>query len=505
MTVKHLDSYEAVRRHAREIAVLTSASGVLEWDERTYMPGQASEYRAEQLSQLAGLIHARWTDQRFGDQLRELSKSDLAADRASDAGATIHELLRQYDRRTRLPRKLVEELAGIAVVGQHHWLEARAESDFDRLAPTLSRIVELKREEADALRDGGLRYDALLDDFEPGARSSEVAAVFAALGRELVPLVQAIAVSPRQPDASLLFRHYPVEKQEAFARQAVERIGFDFARGRLDTTAHPFCSQLGPHDCRLTTRYNPHDFSDAFFGTLHEAGHGLYDQGLRVDEYGLPLGEAASLGIHESQSRLWENLVGRSEAFWHHFYPQARKTFAALDEVEPGDFYFAVNNARPSLIRTESDEVTYNLHIFIRFALEQALIAGDLKVGDLPGAWNEQYRRQLGIEPTSDATGVLQDIHWSAGAIGYFPTYTLGNLYAAQFFEQAEADIGPLDEQFRRAEFAPLLGWLREKIHRPGRRFRAADLVVRVTGQPLSHEPLVRHLRRKFAPLYRLK
>jgi carboxypeptidase Taq len=270
-------------------------------------------------------------------------------------------------------------------------------------------------------------------------------------------------------------------------------------------TAHPFCCSPGPHDCRITTRYNEHAFSEAFFGILHEAGHGIYEQGLRTDQYGLPPGEATSLGIHESQSRLWENLVGRSRAFWEHFYPQAQRRFAqALSGVSLDDFYFAVNEVRPSLIRVEADEATYNLHILVRFELEQALLDDDLPTGDLPGAWNEKYRSYLGIEPPNDAEGVLQDIHWAGGAVGYFPTYSLGNLYAAQLFAQAEADLGGLADQFAQGAFQPLLEWLCRKIHQHGQRYSAAELVQRITARPLSHNPLIEHLQAKLGPLYGL-
>ncbi|MEX0977907.1 MAG: carboxypeptidase M32 [Pirellulales bacterium] len=280
----------------------------------------------------------------------------------------------------------------------------------------------------------------------------------------------------------------------------------DFRRGRLDVTAHPFCTELGPNDCRITTRYDEHFFNGAFFGTLHEAGHGIYDQGLRTDWYGLPPGEYVSLGIHESQSRLWENLVGRSRAFWQHFFPALQQAFpAALSGVSLDGFYFAINDVRPSLVRVEADEATYNLHILVRFELEQALLKGDLPVSDLPGAWNEKYHQYLGIRPDSDSDGVLQDVHWSAGLVGYFPTYSLGNLYASQFFEQAEKDLGALAPQFARGEFAPLRRWLTENIHRHGRCFSAAELVQRITGKPLSHAPLIAHLRKKLGPLYGMK
>jgi carboxypeptidase Taq len=280
-------------------------------------------------------------------------------------------------------------------------------------------------------------------------------------------------------------------------------IGFDFEAGRLDVTTHPFCSGIGPGDTRLTTRYNPHDFGDSFFSVLHETGHGLYDQGLDPTHYGTPMGSFVSLGIHESQSRLWENFVGRSRPFWERFFPEAQRVFpGALGGVGLEAFYFAINDVRPSFIRTEADEATYNLHILLRFELEQALIGGDLRVGDLPGAWNEDFKRFLGLTPPDDARGCLQDIHWSGGGIGYFPTYTLGNLYAAQFFAHARKDLGDLHGQFQRNEFRPLKEWLNAKIHRHGQRYRAAELVRVVTGEPLNHRYLLDHLRSKFGPLY---
>ncbi len=497
--------YDTLCDYVRRSALLGSIEAVLGWDERTMLPPAGAEHRAEQMKLLAGMIHQRWTDPRLGEWLGELAESPLACDESSDAAATVRRIQRRHERRVKLPQTLVEELTRVSVLGQQAWEEARAKSDFPSFQPWLEKIVQLKRQEADALGYPECRYDALLDEYEPDERTSNVASVLAELREQLVPLVEQIRHSAWRPDASILRRRFPIGEQESFGRDAAARIGFDFHRGRLDVTAHPFCASPGPHDCRITTRYDEHSFSDAFFSILHEAGHGIYEQGLRADQYGLPLGEAASLGIHESQSRLWENMVGRSRAFWEHFYGEAQRRFPqALGDVSLDDFYFAVNEVRPSLIRVEADEATYNLHILVRFELEQALLDGDLSVADLPGAWNEQYGRFLGVTPTSDAEGVLQDIHWSGGAVGYFPTYSLGNLYAAQLFAQAEADLGGLSRQFARGEFQPLLAWLRENVHQQGQRYPAAELVQRITGHPLSHGPLIEHLRSKLEPLYGL-
>lgn len=501
-----MSTFERVCEHVQQTALWGAISELLGWDERTMLPPAAGGYRAEQMTVLSGLLHDRQTDPQLGQWLEELSSGPDAADPTSDRGVTIRRLKRRYDKQVRLPRRLVEELARTRVLSERAWEEARRQSDFATMRPWLEKMFALTREKADALGYPEQRYDALLDDYEPEARTARVAQVLVGLRAELVPLVEAIGQSGRQPDVSLLERRYPVAVQEQFGRQAAERIGFDFHRGRLDVTAHPFCCGVGPDDCRITTRYNEHFFNEAFFGILHEAGHGIYDQGLPTDQYGLPLGEYVSLGIHESQSRLWENLVGRSHAFWEHFFAPAQQAFPeALGHVALDDFYFAINAVRPSLIRVEADEATYNLHILIRFELELALLNEELPVADLPGAWNEKYRQYLGIQPPNDAEGVLQDVHWSAGLIGYFPTYALGNLYGAQFFAAADRALGGLAPQFARGDFVPLRQWLRDEIHAHGQRYNSEELVQRVTGQPLSSAALMRHLRTKLGSIYGLE
>jgi carboxypeptidase Taq len=498
-------TFDKLCAHARETALLQSVAELLGWDERTKMPPAAGAYRAEQMTYLSSLTHRRHTDPQLGDWLDELAASDLASDPHSDAGATIRQMRREYDKLRKLPQTLVEELTRASVLGQQAWVEARRNDDFATFAPILERIVNLKRQQAEAIGYADCPYDALLDDFEPGETTINVAGVLAALRSELVPLVAAIAESSRKPDLNILKRSYSIDAQERFGKQAAAAIGFEFNRGRLDVTHHPFCAGMGPDDCRLTTRYDERFFPSGFFSILHEAGHGIYDQGLRSEQYGLPPGTYVSLGIHESQSRMWENMVGRSVPFWRHFFPLAQQAFPeALGGTQVEDFCFAVNDVRPSLIRVEADEATYNLHIIIRFELEQALINDGLAIKDLPAAWNQKYRDYLDIEPPSDADGVLQDVHWSAALIGYFPTYALGNLYAAQFYAQAAKDVGPLDEQFERGEFASLLGWLREKIHRPGQCYSARELVETVTGQPLSHDSLIAYLREKYTSYYDL-
>ncbi len=504
-TDKHHATYDRLCNHFREVGYLASAQSLLGYDERTKLPPAGADYRAEQMSYLAGLIHQRETAAEVGEWLAELADSPLAADPHSDTGADIVNLRRDYDRKTKLPQALVEELAKLAVLGQQVWAEARKANDFARFRPILERTIELKRQQADAIGHDGTRYDALLDEYEPGARTAEIAVVLNGLRDQLVPLVAAIAASRRRPKLDVLKGRVPTAVQDAFGRQTAAAFGYEFHAGGLEVTHHPFCSTHGPRDVRLTTRYDEQFFPGALFSTLHEAGHGIYEQGLRADRYGLPTGQAVSLGIHESQSRMWENLVGRSRAFWERFFPIARDAFGQpLAGVSLDDFYFAINDVRPSLIRTESDEATYNLHILVRFELEQALLNDELRVADLPAAWHAKYREYLGLQSPTDSDGVLQDVHWSGGAFGYFPTYSLGNLYAAQLFEKAADDLGDLAAMFRRGEFVPLRDWLRQNVHREGRRYPAAELARRITGQPLSHDALLRHLRRKFSPLYDL-
>lgn len=495
--------FDQLCAHARETALLHSIAELMEWDERTFMPPAAGTYRADQIAFMSGWVHKRRTDPRLDQWLRELEASELAADPHSDPGATIRQLRRHYDKLVKVPQALVEELTRNAVLGQQAWVEARKHNSFSSFAPLLKRTIELKREQAEAVGYPRCPYDALLDDYEPGETTENVQHILEGLRRELVPLVAEIADSSRRPNLQILRCYYPLAAQEAFGKQAAVAVGFDFERGRLDVTHHPFCSEMGPDDCRITTRYDEHFFPTSFFGILHEAGHALYDQGLRKEHYGLPPGSFVSLGIHESQSRLWENFVGRSESFWRHFFPLAKQLFpTALADVSWRDFYFAVNDVRPSLIRVEADEATYNLHIIIRFELEQALINDQFPVAELPDAWRWKYRQYLGIEPPNDADGVLQDVHWSAGLFGYFPTYSLGNLYAAQFFAQADRELGNLNQAFSRGDFAGLLDWLRRNVHRRGQCYNATELVQVVTGKALSHGPLLAYLRQKFGALY---
>ncbi|MBN1853191.1 MAG: carboxypeptidase M32 [Pirellulales bacterium] len=502
-TTAFTSAYDSLCHHVSQTALLTSIENVLCWDERTQMPPEAGPYRAVQRSFLAGEIHRRRTDPRLGEWLAILADSPLATDPYSDAGATIRWIQRGYEKQKKLPQSLVEELAETASQAEQVWSEAHKANSFATFQPLLERMIELKKQQAAAYGYNKTPYDPLLDDFEPDATADDIQIILTDLAEELVPLVRAIDRSARQPDINILWQPCSIGAQDVFNRSIAEAIGYSFAAGRLDTTHHPFTVTLGPQDTRITTRYDEHFMPSALFSTLHEVGHALYEQGLPDEHFGLPLGEFVSLGIHESQSRLWENLVGRSRPFWEYLFPAAQDAFPdALGNETLDSFYFAINSVQPSFIRVEADEVTYNLHILIRFELEQAMLTGDLVVADLPGAWNEKYAAYLGIEPPNDSDGCLQDVHWAAGLIGYFPTYALGNLYAAQFYAQAQADLKDLGSLLSRGEFAPLLEWLRSNIYQHGQRYTASELVLRATGRPLSHEALLTSLRTKLGPLY---
>lgn len=496
------EAYEWLASHGKETAYLESMGSLLRWDQRTYIPPGGHPHRAAQLANLARLLHIRHTDPRIGEMLAVVEGSELTRDPLGVEAVNIREWRRTFDRTTKLPERLAVDLARAGSEGQSVWEEARPKNDWNAFKPHLERLISLKREEAEALGYEHEPYDALLDDFEPGETARNIEPVFSELRKALVDLLNRIEGSSRRSDTSILRRHYPRAAQETFARAVLERVGYDFGSGRMDPTSHPFTISIGPGDVRITTRYDVHQFTMGFFGAVHEAGHALYNHGLPAEHWGTPMGRSVSLGIHESQSRMWENLVGRSLGFWKHVYPEAQRLFPALEDVPLESFYFAVNDVRPSLIRTEADEVTYNLHVLLRFELELALMRRELNADDLPEAWSQKMKDLLGLEPPDYADGVMQDIHWAGGAIGYFPTYTLGNLFAAQFFTRAEQDLGDLQQHFSAGELSPLLQWLRAKIHSQGKRYRSRDLVKTVTGEDLNPRRLIDYLREKFGALY---
>jgi carboxypeptidase Taq len=492
-------AYAELVRVSREETILMSCLDLLEWDAEVSMPPGGVEHRAEQSALMAGIAHDRSTDPRYDELLHIVENSTVIADPDSPQSVNVRELRREYDRERRLPRRLVEESARVTALASQVWADARKKNDFKTFAPWLDRIFVLAREEADAVGHNGTRYDALLDDYEPGMTSVQLSQLFSRLKTELAPLVDKLRGQGRATRSGVLAREFPLDRQRLFGESVAAALGFNLQAGRLDTAHHPFCTAIGPGDVRIGLRYHARNFARGIFGLLHEVGHALYEQGLDPAHYGTPMGEAASLGMHESQSRLWENQVGRSEGFWRHFYPQLQHMFQeALRGVPLARFRAAINRVKPGVIRIEADEVTYDLHIMIRFELERSLLAGDLFAADVPQAWSELYARYLGVTPKNDRMGCLQDGHWSEGLIGYFPTYTLGNVYAAQLFAAAERTLGPLDDAFAAGDFRGLRGWLHDNVHRHGQRYTAARIVENVTGQPPDASALIESLLRRY-------
>jgi carboxypeptidase Taq len=495
----------ALKDRLNDVHNIRTAMGLLGWDQQTCMPPGGTGTRAAQMGTLSKLAHELFVSAETGRLLAQAEAEGAGLDYDSDAAALLRAARRDYDLEARLPTELVVETARTTALAFEEWHQARAAGDYGRFAPWLRRIVDLARRRADALGYPEHPYDALLDEFEPGMRASQVAAIFDELKTALVPLVHAVAGQADRVDDAILKRDFDEGRQEEFSRQVAARLGYDFTRGRLDRSAHPFSQGMGRGDVRITTRYERNWLPGALFGTIHETGHALYEQGVAPELDNTLLGTGASLGIHESQSRLWENLVGRSRGFWSYYFPALKACFPeALQGVDAEAFYRSVNRCGPSLIRVEADELTYNLHIIIRFEMELGLLSGAIGIDDAPAAWNERYRDYLGLTPPDDRQGILQDVHWSGGSIGYFPTYTLGNLMSVQFFDQAVAERPGIPAGIERGEFGELLGWLQDRIHRHGRKVLPAELVRRVTGGPLRTGPYLGYLRRKYAGIYTL-
>jgi len=495
------DTYEPFMAKVAELADIGHAEGMLSWDQETYMPPKGAAMRARAQGTLAGLHHERLTAPELVGLVKDLKGQDLTG----DAAVNVREVGRSQDRALKIPKELVVELSQTESLSHEAWIAAREKADFAHFQPWLEKILKLKKEVAERVGYEGTIYNALLDEYEPYTRAEDIEPVFAALKDKLVPLVEKIAATGKFPARGVLDQDFPVAEQEELGRQVLEDLGFDLEAGRLDVAVHPFCSGTSRDDVRLTTRYSADWLPGSLFGTIHEAGHGLYEQGLPEDAVATPAGGSVSLGIHESQSRLWENMVGRSRAFSTHYLPRLKALFPTqLQNVNLDEFYAAVNQVEPSLIRVEADEVTYNLHILLRFELERDLFEGRVEVKDLPSVWNERMQQYLGVCPPDDAQGVLQDVHWSFGLMGYFPTYTLGNLYGAQFFYQAQQELPNLEGQIGRGEFGGLKTWLNDKVHNRGSRLRASELVEEVTGEKLSADYFTNYLEAKFGALYNL-
>jgi carboxypeptidase Taq len=497
--------FEELRTRLGEISDLSAAASLLNWDQHTYMPSGGAKARATVVATLSRATHQRFVSDEIGQLLDDLEPAVKDLGFESFEASLVRVTRRNYDRQRKLPADLVAELAQARALGDIAWRQARQESDFSLFESNLEEIFDLTIQMAEALGYEERPYDALLDRYEPEMKTSELERLFGEMKAALVPLVSAIAERGDVVDDSFLFQNYAKEKQWGFGVEVIERLGFDFEHGRQDFSAHPFTTSLSQSDVRLTTRILPDQFKPGFFATVHESGHGMHGQGIDRVFDRTPLRRSASAGVGESQSRLWENVVGRSRGFWSYWLPRLQEVFPAqLAGVDPDTFYRAVNRVKPSLIRIEADEVTYNLHILLRFEIENLMLDRKVRIADVPELWNAKVEEYLGLRPQNDAEGVLQDMHWGSGLIGYFPGYSLGNLLAAQFYEQALSEQPGIPAQIEAGEYRLLFDWMREKVQMPGAKYTPAELVERVTGGPIQTEPFLRYVREKYTDIYEL-
>ena len=497
------EKIEQLKATLAEISDLDHATALLAWDMQTYMPPAGAEGRGNQLAILDRLVHDRITSPDLGKLLDELKPYAATLEPDSDGARLIKVTARKYDKALHIPARYIEESARLTALAEQAWVVARQKSDFSIFQPYLERTVALRKEYASFFPGIDHPYDALLDDFEPGMKTAEVKTIFDGLRSKQVELIKAIAAKPQVDDG---FLHQPFEaaRQWSFGEEVISKLGFDWKRAWQDKSAHPFTMEIGLKDVRITTRVDANSLNTLLFGTLHECGHAFYSLGVAPELERTSLQDSASFGLDESQSRLWENLVGRSRPFWKHFYPRLQEIFPQLSTIPLDKFYRGINKVAPSFIRVEADEATYNLHILLRLEIEIALLEGKLEVKDLPALWNAKMQETLGVTPPNDAMGVLQDIHWSQGSIGYFATYALGNLISAQLWGKANQDIPDLEGQIEAGRFEALLGWLREKIHRHGAKFEPQELVQRVTGSRIDPAAYIRYLTRKFGEIYNI-
>jgi carboxypeptidase Taq len=489
-------AYDRLKERLAEVTDLTRVARLLFWDQQTMMPPGGTGSRAHQLATVRRTIHELFTAEETGRLLDELRGFEESLDRESNEASLIRVVRRDYEKARRVPPELQGKIAHAASEGLRAWAEAKDTSDFERFLPALERNIDLTRRYIDCFDGGQEPYDILLDDYERGMKTEQVRAIFDRLKAEQIPLIaEIVGRNGDQPDG-VAEGAFSVEGQRAFSREVIEAFGFRPRTWRLDPTAHPFASSGGVDDIRLTTYYHDHNL-DSLFASMHEYGHGLYEHGVDPALERTPLSTDLSYGLHESQSRMWENLVGRSRPFWRHFYPRLQAVFPQLGAVELEQFYRAINRVQPSLVRIHADEVTYNLHVILRFELEQEMVSGGVELRELPDAWAERMHSYLGVEVRNDAEGVLQDMHWGGGRIGYFSTYSLGNVMSLQIWERVLDEIPDLYDQFERGEFAALREWLRDRLHRHGRKFNPAETLEKVVGGPIDPEPYLRYLREK--------
>ncbi len=489
---------------AAELDDLTHIGQLLGWDQQTNMPPGGAEERGMQLASLGRIMHEKFTSNEVGQLIADLEEEvgDLTAE--TDEARSVKGAKREYEKQTKVPLPLLMETIQTTTMAHEAWVEAKTKSDFKIFKPQLEKIVDLRKQYAALFEPYDHIYDPLLDDFEPGMKTAEVKEIFNRMRPQQVELIRAIS-EKEPPDDSFLKQHYDEERQEIIGRYIITRFGYDWKRGRLDVAPHPFTTEFGQGDVRITTRYLDDDAGSALFGTMHEAGHAMYEQGIPSKYRRHPLSGSASLAIHESQSRLWENLVGRSKEFWTFLYPSMQMLFPEyLSNVSMEDFYRGINKVQPSFIRVEADEATYNMHIMLRLEIEIGLIEGTMDVANLPEIWNSKMKEYLGITPPNDALGVLQDIHWSGGSIGYFPTYALGNLASVQLWDKMLESNPNIPDEVAQGKFETILGWMRENVHQYGSKYEPQEIMLKATGSKITPEPYIKYLNKKYSEIYNL-
>jgi len=504
VTTKTTQTLESFRERMNQIKHYEEALGVLYWDLRTGAPRKGMDARSAAIGTLSGQVFGLQTAPELGEWLSELERPEVHSQLDEINQRLITETRKDYDRSVKIPPKLHQEYVVLTSQAESLWEEAKEKGDYAAFEPYLDKIITYNNQFIDLWGPGATRYDTLLDMYEPGMTTAELDQVFGGLREKLVPLSAAIAASPHQPERDFLDQSYNKEAQKKFSLFILEQLGFDFAAGRLDESAHPFATGLSTGDVRITTRYLQDDVTSALFGTIHECGHAMYEQNIMKELEGTPLCTGTSMGIHESQSRFWENVIGRSKPFWSRYYGDLQQQFPGQLNVPVEDFYRATNVVRPSLIRIEADELTYNLHIIIRYEMEKLIFNEGAKASDLPALWNEKYKEYLGVVPKHDGEGVLQDVHWSGGAFGYFPSYSLGNMYAAQMTDTMERELPNMWDLVGRGELHPIRDWLIERVYRYGKLRTPSELITAITGKSLDPQYLVTYLERKYKDIYRL-
>jgi len=498
------ENIKLLKEKLAELADLHAASAVLGWDQLVNMPNGAAVDRGEQIATIEKIQHIKSTSDELGQLLDDLAEYAKGLDPDSDDVRLVKVARRNFDKQAKVPTEYVTEIARESTVAQSVWEKAKSASDFAMFQPNLERLVELKRQYADYFKPWDHVYDPLLDDFEPGMKTSEVQEIFNTIRPKQVELIKAISEKEKF-DRSFLYLDFPEKKQREFGEEVITKFGYDWEHGRQDKSAHPFTTSFGINDVRITTRVKENYLPTAMFGTFHECGHALYEMGIAQNLNRSPLADGASMAVHESQSRMWENLVGRSKQFWNHFYPRLQELFPSqLGNVSLEKFYRGINAVEPSLIRVEADEATYNLHIMLRLELEIALMEGSMAVKDAPDAWNQKFKEYLGIVPPNDAEGILQDVHWSFGGFGYFPTYALGNLVSAQLWEKMSEEIKDVEDKIEKGEFNVIRAWLRKNVHVHGAKYEPQELVQKITGSKITPESYIKYLNSKFGEIYGL-